>query len=246
MYTPSWFDCTGMAGALACQLKLVPATPHTSWFDILVSLMINQSFPVEIKNKTKQKKDQKGPAAFKRSGRQSNWSLTWKGKPLCLVCGADVTIIEEYSTRWHYETKRQDKQQNLQKAEEMKRSLVSWQTVFTEATFQREAVVKASFIVAEAMAKSAWWQSEEEFLKWCIFKVCNPRQKVSILSTRNTVTDCLCEVATNLQKQLMEKGEDFAANSLPVTWLILPSSRSSRVELTPGELLGIKSMQWHN
>lgn len=79
-----------------------------------------------------------------------------------------------------------------------------------------------------------------------MFKVCNPRQKVSILSTLNTVTDCLCEVATNLQKQLMEKGEGFAANSLPVTRLILPSSQSSRVELTPGELLEIKSMQWHN
>lgn len=48
-----------------------------------------------------------------------------------------------------------DKEQNLQKAEEMKSNLVSQQTLLTKAESQREAAVKASFIVAEEIAKSA-------------------------------------------------------------------------------------------
>ena len=58
-----------------------------------------------------------------------------KGKPVCLVCGANVAVMKEYNLRRHYETKHQDKykhldmKQKLQKVEELKRRLVSQQTV---------------------------------------------------------------------------------------------------------------------
>ena len=57
------------------------------------------------------------------------------GKPVCLVCGADVAVMKEYNLRRHYETKHQDKykhldmKQKLQKEEDSKRSLVSQQSV---------------------------------------------------------------------------------------------------------------------
>ncbi len=85
------------------------------------------------------------------------------GKPVCLVCGGNVAVIKEYNIRRHYETKHEDKykdlniQQKLQKVEELKKSLVSQQTMFTKAKSQSEAVVKASYIVAEEIALKLPW-----------------------------------------------------------------------------------------
>ena len=83
-----------------------------------------------------------------------------KEKPVCLVCGANVSIIKEYNIRRHYETKHEDKYNDLdmtqrsQKVEEMKKGLVSQQNMFKKATAQSEAAVKASYIAAEEVAKS--------------------------------------------------------------------------------------------
>uniref|UniRef100_A0A3B4G7C8 SPIN-DOC-like zinc-finger domain-containing protein n=1 Tax=Pundamilia nyererei TaxID=303518 RepID=A0A3B4G7C8_9CICH len=77
------------------------------------------------------------------------------GKPMCLICGANVAVIKEFNLKRHYETKQQDKlknlnaEQKLQKVEELKKNLTFQQTFFTRAKSQSEAVVKASFIVAE-------------------------------------------------------------------------------------------------
>ena len=83
----------------------------------------------------KQKED------FENSGfqerREAEYMFTdVKGKPVCLVCGADVAVMKEYILRRHYETKHQtkykhlDMKQKLQKEEKLKRRLVSNQTVF--------------------------------------------------------------------------------------------------------------------
>lgn len=77
-----------------------------------------------------------------------------KDRPVCLVSGATVAITKEYNIRRHYEMKHHDKYKDLemtqrrQKVEEMKRSLVSQQTMFKKAISLSEAAVKASFIVA--------------------------------------------------------------------------------------------------
>ena len=63
--------------------------------------------------------------------------------------------------------------QKLQKVEEVKRSLVSQQTMFTKAKSQSEAAVKASFIVEAEIAKSARPFNEGEFVKKCMIKVCD-------------------------------------------------------------------------
>uniref|UniRef100_A0A3B4GSR1 Uncharacterized protein n=1 Tax=Pundamilia nyererei TaxID=303518 RepID=A0A3B4GSR1_9CICH len=72
------------------------------------------------------------------------------GNPVCLIGGANVT---------HYKTKSQDKlknlnaEQKLKKVEELKKNVTFQQTFFTRAKSQSEAVVNASFIVAEEKAK---------------------------------------------------------------------------------------------
>lgn len=82
--------------------------------------------------------------------------------------------------------------------------------------------MKASFVVAEEIAKSVWLFTKGEFIKRCMMKVHNvmcPHKKQTfsnISLSRNTVADQLCELATDLQEQMMEKGKDFIAYSLAV------------------------------
>ena len=90
-----------------------------------------------------------------------------------------MAVTKEYNIRRHYEMKHQDKykdldmKQKLQKVEEMERSLVSRQTMFTKAKSQSEAAVKASFVVEAEIAKSARPFNEGEFVKKCMIKVCD-------------------------------------------------------------------------
>ncbi|KAM4620367.1 general transcription factor II-I repeat domain-containing protein 2 [Polymixia lowei] len=115
-----------------------------------------------------------------------------------------------------------DAEWKLQKVEELKRNLTSQQTFFTKAKSPSEAAVKASFIVAGEIAKSGRPFSEGEFLKNCMTKVCDvvcpdKKQGFADLSLgRNTVADRVCEMATDLKTQLIERGKDFVAYSLAV------------------------------
>nr|XP_046210501.1 general transcription factor II-I repeat domain-containing protein 2-like [Oncorhynchus gorbuscha] len=162
-----------------------------------------------------------------------------KDKPVCLVCGVNVAVSKVYNIRRHYETKHHDKYKDLdmtqrsQKVEEMKRSLVSQQNMFKKATSQSEAAVKASYIVAAEIAKSARPFNEGEFL------------------SRNTVANRTCDLATNLYDQLMEKGKDFVAFSLAVDESCDASDTAQLSVFIRGvdsnlcvteELLGFKSM----
>ena len=110
-----------------------------------------------------------------------------KGKPVCLVCGADVAVMKEYNLRRHYETKHQDKykhldmKQKLQKEEDSKRSLVSQQTVFVKAKSQSEAAVKASFIVVAEIAKAAQPFTEGESVKNGMIQVCPDKRQAFFL-----------------------------------------------------------------
>jgi len=98
-----------------------------------------------------------------------------KGKPVCLMCGQSVAVMKEYNLRRHYETSKKDKnmdrEQRLQKVEELKRGLKFQQALFTKTKSQSEAAVRASFIVAEEVAKSARPFTEGGFIKNCILKV---------------------------------------------------------------------------
>ncbi|XP_058025772.1 general transcription factor II-I repeat domain-containing protein 2-like [Ahaetulla prasina] len=150
------------------------------------------------------------------------------GKAMCLVCGAHVAVLKKYNMRRHYETKHEDKykhmdiQQKLKKVEEFKKVLMIKERLSRKAKSQSEAALKASFIVTEEIAKSGRPFTEGEFLKHCMIKVCDvlcPDQKQAFLNvslSRNTVADQICELATDLQVQLFEKGKDFIAYSLAV------------------------------
>ena len=65
-----------------------------------------------------------------------------------------------------------DMKQKLQNVE-LKRRLVSQQTVFVKAKSQSEAAVKANFIVVAEIAKEAQPFTEGEFVKNCMINVCD-------------------------------------------------------------------------
>ena len=98
------------------------------------------------------------------------------------------------------------------------------------AKSQTEAAVKASFIVAEEIAKSGRPFTEGEFLKRCMMKVCDvlcsDKKQIfaNVSLSRNTVTDQVCEMATDVKTQLIEKGKDFVAFSLVVDESLHPWS----------------------
>ncbi|XP_065444398.1 general transcription factor II-I repeat domain-containing protein 2A-like [Chrysemys picta bellii] len=166
-------------------------------------------------------------------GFQSRWENEYMfteiaGKPVCLLCGSNIAAMKEYNLRRHYEMKHENKFKNLsagqklQKVEELKKNLTSQQTFFTKAKSQSEAAVKASFIVAEEIAKSGRPFTEGEFVKNCMMKVCDvlcpdkTRAFANVSLSRNTVANRVCEMATDLKTQLTERAKDFVAYSLAV------------------------------
>lgn len=174
-----------------------------------------------------------------------------------------MAIAKEYNIRRHYETKHHDKYKDLdmtqrsQKVEELKKSVVSQQNMFKKATSQSEAAVKASYIVAAEIAKSAQPFNEGEFVKNCMMKVCEivcPEKKQTFSNvslSRNTVAERTCDLATNLYELLMEKGKDFVAFSLAVDESCDASDTAQLSIFIRGvdsnlcvteELLGLKSM----
>uniref|UniRef100_A0A668UY73 DUF4371 domain-containing protein n=1 Tax=Oreochromis aureus TaxID=47969 RepID=A0A668UY73_OREAU len=147
------------------------------------------------------------------------------GKPVCLFSRANVAVIKEFNLRRHYETKRQDKLKNLN---------------------ADEAVVKASLIVAEEIAKSA---RPFTTLKSCMMTVCDVLcpDKTQILANvslrRNTIADRVCEMATDLRTQLCERSKNFIAYSLAVDESTdMMDIAQLAIFIRGEEILNIKSM----
>ena len=128
----------------------------------------------------------------------------------------------------HYETKHGAKyakvslQEKQAIVKELKGNLRSQQNLFTKATAKNDAAVKASFIVAEEIARTSKSFSEGAFVKQCMLKVCEqvcPDQiqafkNVSL--SRNTIADRVKELAGNLADQLAEESHSYTAFSLAV------------------------------
>ena len=99
-------------------------------------------------------------------------------RPVRLLCYEAMSVVKEYNLRRHFDTKHGAKyakaslQEKQQIAKELKGKLRSQQSLFIKSTAKNEAVVKASFIVAEEIALASKSFSEGAFLKQCMLKVC--------------------------------------------------------------------------
>uniref|UniRef100_A0A3Q3GGS2 SPIN-DOC-like zinc-finger domain-containing protein n=1 Tax=Kryptolebias marmoratus TaxID=37003 RepID=A0A3Q3GGS2_KRYMA len=148
--------------------------------------------------------------------------------PVCLLCSGTVSVVKEYNIRRHFETKHGAKfakfslQEKPKIASDLKGRLQLQQNLFTKATAKNDAAVKASFIVAEEIARASKSFSEGEFLKQCMVKVCEQVcpdkvqtfQNVSL--SRNTIAERVKQIAGDLATQLAEEMGTCLAFSLAV------------------------------
>ena len=99
------------------------------------------------------------------------------GKPICLICNQPVSECKKYNIKRHYVSKHSsdfDKYQsecNREKVKELAKVLRRQQSVFSKLSLQQKSVVKASFLVAETIAKISKPFSDGEFVKECIVRV---------------------------------------------------------------------------
>ena len=83
--------------------------------------------------------------------------------------------------------------------------------MFVKAKSKSEPTVKASFIVAAEIAKSARPFNEESLSKKFMVKVnyiaCPDRQQefLNVSLSRNTMAEHVCELSTTLHQQLIQK-----------------------------------------
>jgi hypothetical protein len=139
------------------------------------------------------------------------------GKPVCLICQQSVSAVKEYSLKRHYDTKHATKFASLQrqvrtdKLNLLKKSLKSQQSVFKEVLEDAESYVKASYIIAQKLAKRSKRFSDGEFVKECLVAaaevVCPNKadafKKISL--SRMTVTRRVEELALNVEEILKTK-----------------------------------------
>lgn len=145
-------------------------------------------------------------------------------KPVCLLCHEAVAVVKEYNLCRHFDTKHGAKygknslQEKQEIAQELKGKLRLQQSLFTKSTAKNNAAMKASFIVAEEIAKASKSFSEGAFLKQCMLKVCEqvcPDQLQifkNISLSRNTIADRVKELSENLATQLAEETRSYTAS----------------------------------
>ncbi|KAL3974132.1 nostrin [Sarotherodon galilaeus] len=112
---------------------------------------------------------------------QEKWTSSYmftevNGKPVCLVCMQQVSVLKEYNIRCHYETQHGEKYNSLhgelrkQKVNEMLVGLRKQQSVFTRSREVSDAAVKASYVIASQVALASKPYSEGEFVKNCMLE----------------------------------------------------------------------------
>lgn len=100
-----------------------------------------------------------------------------KEKPVCLVCNDSVAVMKEHNIRRHYETRHSEKYDSIQgnqrseKVNELRKKLELQQSTFLKQRVESEASLRASYIVAEKLAKSFKPFSDGELIKECMESV---------------------------------------------------------------------------
>ena len=96
---------------------------------------------------------------FKEGWTRKYLFVLFNKKPLCLVCGDNVAVLKEYNLKRHYETRHEadySKYENKlhdDKIQELKLMLNKQQTLFYKVNKESEAAVRASYVIAEEIAK---------------------------------------------------------------------------------------------
>ena len=97
-----------------------------------------------------------------------------KEKPLCLICQKSISVVKEYNLKRHYDTEHKTKFDCLEgesrknKIINLKSSLKNQQNTFKVVTDKSESAVRASYKVAEIIAKHGRPFTDSELVKECL------------------------------------------------------------------------------
>jgi hypothetical protein len=153
---------------------------------------------------------------FKEDWTELFFFIEHGGKLLCLICNKTITVMKEYNVRRHYDNEHKAKFENLtgelrqNKIKHFLTSLGSQQNIFKSQNTRNEASVRASYVVAEMLAKNNRPFTDIEFFKKCMLAVTNEvcPEKIKLfeeisLSTRTCVRRTE-ELGNNLFSQLKD------------------------------------------
>jgi hypothetical protein len=109
------------------------------------------------------------------------------GKPVCFICQRTVSVMKEYNIKSHYKNEHKGKFDCLtgelrkRKISNLKASLIGQQNIFNVKCIRNESGVRASYVVAEVIAKTGRPFTDSEFVKQCMLAVteeeCPDRKK---------------------------------------------------------------------
>ncbi|KAK7886513.1 hypothetical protein WMY93_026134 [Mugilogobius chulae] len=168
-----------------------------------------------------------------REGRkfQDKWKLQYfftdfNNNCICLICQETVGVYKEFNVKRHYQTKHaqaHDKLTGAERADKIKQLetiLSSQQQFFVRVRQGNENATKASYEVAELIAKHGKPLAEGEFIKDCVMKIveniCPEKRQdfANMCLARNTVARRIEDISSDIKRQLGDKGDRFEYFSL--------------------------------
>ncbi|CAI6372756.1 unnamed protein product [Macrosiphum euphorbiae] len=162
-----------------------------------------------------------------------NWSLSYffieyRNKAMCLICYETVAVFKEFNIKRHYESKHQNKYVNCKGnlrtslLEKFKQNFKSERVgnVFEKYNRGKDEIIRASYEVANLIARENKSFSDGEFVKKCILasvKEIIP-EKMSVFEnislSRNTITRRVEDIGGDLMTKLQIKSKTFTFFSL--------------------------------
>jgi hypothetical protein len=99
------------------------------------------------------------------------------GKPVCLICKRMVSVMKECNIKRHYKGEHKGKFDCLtselrkRKISNLKASLIGQQNIFNVKCIINKSGVRATYVVAEVIAKTGRPFTNSEFVKQCMLAV---------------------------------------------------------------------------
>ncbi|CAI9729984.1 Hypothetical predicted protein [Octopus vulgaris] len=168
-------------------------------------------------------------------------------KAVCLICSETVAVFKEYNLKRHFQTKHVNfghnlsKQELQKKANDLTKRLKQQQNVFDKTSSLQRNATKASFILANKIAKQNKSFAEAEFIKDCMVDavsvVCpGVKSKVEAISlSRRTIVRCIDAIAVNIHEQLLTASGRFQ-------WFSIALDESTDIQDTAQLLIYIRGI----
>ncbi|XP_068209241.1 general transcription factor II-I repeat domain-containing protein 2-like [Palaemon carinicauda] len=166
-------------------------------------------------------------------------------KAVCLICHDTVAVFKEYNLKRHFQTKHTNfgsnlsKQELQKKATDLMKSLKKQQKVFEKTSSLQRNATKASFVLANKIAKQNKSFAEAEFIKDCMVdavSVVCPEviSKVEAISlSRRTIVRRIDAIAMNIQDQVLTASVSFQ-------WFSIALDESNDIQDTAQVLIYIR------